>query len=152
MTVTTTSHRSTAPATTSRVDVATADVRPALWRPALASGLIAAAATTAIAAALQAMGVPLTVGGEPIPLLGFANLTLMCVAAGFVLAVALRRFARTPHRTFVVSTMALTAVSFVPDLVVEAALSTRVSLIAMHVVAAAIVIPAISSRLTDRNH
>lgn len=126
------------------------DARPALWRPALASGLAAAVVTTGIAAALRAAGVALEIDGEPIPLVGFANLTLMCVAAGFVLAVAVRRFARTPHRTFVRATVALTALSLVPDLIVPASLDTRVALIAMHIVAAVIVIPAIAARLSDR--
>ena len=128
---------------------ATADTRPALWRPALVSGVAAAAVTTAMAAVLHAAGVSLEIDGAPIPLVGFANMTLMSVALGFVLAVTLRRFARRPQHTFVVTTIALTVASLVPDLVVSASVDTRLSLMAMHVVAAAIVIPAIASRLSD---
>lgn len=126
------------------------DTRPALWRPALASGLAAAAATTAMAAALGAVGVSFEIDGEPIPLLGFANLTLMCVAAGFFLAVALRRFARNPRRTFARSTVALTVASLIPDVIATASVGTRISLMAMHVVAAVIVIPAIAARLPEQ--
>lgn len=129
---------------------ATADTRPALWRPALASGVAAAAATTAMAAALRAAGVSFEIDGAPIPLAGFANLTLTAVALGFVLAVALRRFARAPRHTFVVTTIALTVASLIPDVMVSASLETRFSLMAMHVVAAVVVIPAIASRLSDQ--
>ena len=102
-----------------------------------------------MAAVLHAAGVSLEIDGAPIPLVGFANMTLMSVALGFVLAVTLRRFARRPQHTFVVTTIALTVASLVPDLLVSASVDTRLSLMAMHVVAAAIVIPAIASRLSD---
>ena len=141
----------TSTATASRtVRTAPTNTRPALWRPALASGVAAAAVTTTMAAVLHAAGVSLEIDGAPIPAAGFANLTLMCVALGYVLAVTLRRFARTPHHTFVVTTIALTVASFIPDVIVSASLGTRFSLMAMHVVAAAIVIPAIASRLSDQ--
>ncbi|MFB4303921.1 DUF6069 family protein [Actinomadura sp. NTSP31] len=70
------------------------------------------------------------IGGEPIPLLGFTQLTLACAAIGIVLAAALRRRARLPRRTFVAVTAALTVLSVVPDLVVSAAPSTRAVLVA----------------------
>lgn len=133
------------------VATATATFRPALWRPALVSGVAAAAATTALAAALRAAGVPLAVDGAPIPLVGFATLTLIGVALGFLLALGLRRFARTPRHTFVMTTTALTAASLIPDLLGTATLDTRLSLMALHLVAAAIVIPALASRLSDQH-
>ena len=142
----------TTTATSIRTVHATDGTRPALWRPALVSGVVAAAVTTAMAAALHAAGVSLQIDGAPIPLVGFANMTLMSVALGFVLAVALRRFARRPHHTFVVTTVGLTVASLVPDLVVSASVDTRLSLMAMHVVAAAIVIPAVASRLSEERH
>ena len=74
----------------------------------------------------------------------------MAVAAGFFLAVAMRRFARTPHRTFVVTTVALTVVSLIPDVIVQMPIGTRFSLMAMHLVAAVIVIPAIAARLPEQ--
>ena len=89
--------------------------------------------------------------GEPIPLLGFANLTLICVALGYVLAIAVRRWAARPRRTFVVDHARLTVLSFVPDaLVPDTDVSTRLLLMTTHVVAAAIVIPAIASRLPNQ--
>jgi len=123
---------------------------PALWRPALVVGIAASAATAALAATAHAAGVSLDVDGEPIPVLGFANLTFICVALGYLLAIAVRRWAARPRHTFVVTTLGLTALSFLPDLMVpDTAPSTRLVLMATHVVAAAIVIPAIASRLSE---
>ncbi|MDX6276789.1 MAG: hypothetical protein QOJ72_917 [Nocardioidaceae bacterium] len=118
-----------------------------LWKPATVAGLGAAAATAAIAVVAHTAGVSLEVGGEPIPPSGFATMTLLAVVLGFGLAVALRRWAGNPRQTFVRATIALTALSFVPDLLVSASSATRLTLMATHVVAAAIVIPAIARRL-----
>jgi hypothetical protein len=65
-----------------------------------------------------------------------------------VLAVVLRRFARRPRRAFVRTTVALTVLSLVPDIIADAASSTKVLLMVTHVVAAAIVIPAVARRLS----
>lgn len=134
-------------ATTTRTSAETAN-RPVLWRPTLVAALGAAAATSVVAAAAQAVGISLEVDGEPIPVLGFANLTLMCVALGFVLALCVRRWAQHPRRTFVAVAVALTLASFVPDLIVDATVATRLTLMTTHVVAAIIVIPAIAKRLS----
>lgn len=121
-----------------------------IWRHAAVAALAAAAATSAVAAVAREAGVSLTIDGEPIPVAGFANLTLMCTVLGFGIAVAMRRWARRPRRTFVRTAVALTALSFVPDLFVPgAAADTRAILMATHVVAAAIFIPAIAARLHE---
>jgi len=126
----------------------TASTTTPIWRPAAAAGVTAAAVTAAVAAVAHAAGVSLTLDGEPIPPSGFAVMTLVCTAIGFGIAVALRRWARRPQRTFVRTSIALTALSFLPDLLVPAASAdTRVTLMATHVVAAAIVIPVIAARL-----
>ena len=59
------------------------------------------------------------------------------------------RKASHPAGTFVRTTLVLTALSIVPDVVADAATSTRIVLALTHLVAAAIVIPAVASRLTD---
>ena len=129
-----------------------ASTTTSMWRPAAAAGVAAAAATAAVATVAHAAGVPLTLDGEPIPPSGFAVMTLVCVAVGFGIAVAMRRWARRPQRAFVRSSLALTAVSFLPDLLVPAASAdTRITLMATHVVAAAIVIPVIAARLDRVN-
>ena len=66
---------------------------------------------------------------------------------GLVIATVLRRFAGHPRTAWIRTTVVLTALSFVPDLLVDAAVSTKVLLIVTHVVAAAIVIPTVARRL-----
>ena len=125
--------------------------RPTLrWRHAARAGVLAAAATTAVAAGALAAGVPLEVDGEQIPLAGFAQLTLLCTVIGVVLAKALARWATRPQPTFTAAAVALTGLSFVPDLVISASPATKVALIATHVVAAAVVVPALAGHLPDR--
>ena len=60
---------------------------------------------------------------------------------------ALRRWARSPRLVFVRTTIALTALSLVPDAIVNASIDTKLTLMVTHLVAAAIVIPVIASRL-----
>jgi hypothetical protein len=124
--------------------------RTNLWRPAAVAAVVAATATTTVAAIADQAGVSLEVEGEPIPLLGFFNMTLMCVAVGFIVAVAIRRWARKPREAFVRAALALTAASFVPDLLVSAETSTRLTLMTTHIVAAAIVIPVVAKRLDTK--
>jgi hypothetical protein len=118
-----------------------------LWRTGVVAGVAAALATTAVAGVALAAGVPITIEGEQIPLAGFAQLTLVCTAIGVVLAKALRRWAAKPQRTFIVTTVVLTALSIVPDLMAAASTATKIVLIATHLVAAAIVIPMVARRL-----
>lgn len=116
-----------------------------LWKAGAVSGLVAAAATTTIAAVTG----PLEISGEAIPVYAFAQLTLIAVLVGTFLATRLVRRARTPRRTFVVTTVALTAGSLVPDVLADATTGTRLTLMATHLIAAAIVIPALATRLSD---
>ena len=118
-----------------------------VWTTGLLAGGTAAVATSVVAGVAHATGVSLGVSGDEIPVLGFAELTFIFSLVGVVLAVAMNRWARSPQRTFVVTTIALTALSLVPDVLADAAPSTRVLLAATHLVAAAIVIPALASRL-----
>ena len=66
---------------------------------------------------------------------------------GLVIAVVLARVARHPRRVWIRTTVALTALSLVPDLIVAAAPATKALLMLTHLVAAAIVIPAVARRL-----
>ncbi|GAA0239087.1 hypothetical protein GCM10009527_039610 [Actinomadura nitritigenes] len=133
----------TAPSTTATTSSRTVP----LWRTGGLAAVAAALATTSIAAVADGAGMSLDISGEPIPLLGFTQMTLLCSAIGIVLAVALRRWAATPKRTFLAVTAALTALSVVPDLLVSAAPSTRALLMLTHLVAAAIVVPLVAGRL-----
>ncbi len=102
----------------------------------------------AVAAAGQAAGISLDVGGAPIPVPGFATLTAFFSVIGLVLAVVLARLARHPRSTFVRTTVVLTVLSLVPDVIVDAAPATKALLMLTHLVAAAIVIPAVARRLS----
>jgi hypothetical protein len=134
------------PTTTSPAEQS-APVKP-LWKPGLVAGLAAAAATVAVAGIAHAAGVSLeTAPGEAIPVIGFGQLTLFFTAIGVLIARTLRGRARQPRSTFTRTTVGLTVLSLVPDMVISAGTSTRATLVLTHVVAAAIVIPALSSRL-----
>jgi peptidoglycan/LPS O-acetylase OafA/YrhL len=126
---------------------ATHRTSPRLWRAGLGAGVVAAAATTATALAADAAGVDVAVGGEQIPAAGFAQLTMVGALIGLLLARVLSRRARHPQRTFVRTTVVLTALSILPDVVADAPAATRILLAATHLVAAAIVIPALANRL-----
>jgi hypothetical protein len=68
-----------------------------------------------------------------------------------VLAKALARWASRPQRTFTVTAVALTGLSFVPDVAIAATSATKVVLTATHVVAAVLVVPALAGRLPERS-
>jgi Family of unknown function (DUF6069) len=120
------------------------------WRTGARAGVVAAVATTAVAAVALAVDVPLEVDGEQIPLAGFAQMTLLCTAIGLVLAKALGRWAAAPRRTFTTATVVLTALSLAPDVAVSATTATKLVLVTTHLVAAAILIPPLAGRLPDR--
>ena len=121
----------------------------ALWKTGVIAGLGASIATFAVAATASAIDVPIEVGGKTIPLAGFAQLTFVGAIIGTIHAVVISRRAARPRRTFVVTTVALTLASIVPDALADAHTATKFTLALTHVVAAAIVIPALASRLSD---
>ena len=129
------------------------DARPVsnrqVRRTGAVAGVVASAATVVVAATADALGVPIEIGGESIPLAGFAQLTLFFSAVGIVMAGVMARRAAHARHTFVKTTLALTALSFVPDVLADATSATKLTLILTHVVAASIVIPALASRLAD---
>jgi cytochrome bd-type quinol oxidase subunit 2 len=120
-----------------------------LVRYGAVAGVVASAATVGVAATAHAAGVPIEVGGESIPLAGFAQVTIFATAIGVVLASVFARRARNPRRAFVSTTLTLTALTFLPDVLADAQTSTKLTLMLTHVVAAAIVIPTLASRLAD---
>jgi hypothetical protein len=123
-------------------------VRP-LVRTGLAATVVASIATTVVAAGGHAAGVSLDISGKAIPLLGFPQLTAIFSLVGLGLAVLFARYAGAPRRTFLRTTVALTALSLVPDAIADAAAPTKGLLMLTHLVAAAIVIPALASRLPE---
>ena len=109
----------------------------------LGATVVAMAATMGIAAVTRLAGIDLEVGGEEIPLSGVAVMTGFFSGVGVALAVALHRWSGCPAEWFVRSTVALTAISLLPPFLVDAATSTAVGLTALHLVAAAVMIPAL---------
>jgi hypothetical protein len=133
------------------MSVLTAPAKPLTTVRLIAGGLtatvLAAVATSLVAATGSFAGISLDISGEPIPVPGFGTLTAMFSVVGLVLALVLARTARSPRTVFVRTTLVLTALSFVPDVLADAATTTKLLLMLTHVVAAAIVIPAIARRL-----
>ena len=120
-----------------------------LWRTGAIAGASASVATVAFAAVAEAAGVSFKIAGEAIPLPGFAQLTFVFSMIGAAIAVVLSQRATHAKRTFVRTTLALTALSFVPDALADAQASTKIALVLSHILAAAIVIPVLASRLDD---
>lgn len=121
-----------------------------VWKAGAPAGIVAAAAATGVAALGHLAGASLEVTGapgEPIPYLGFAQLTLMCTALGLVVASVLARTASRPARTFARVAFVLTVVSCLPSAAMGADVATKVTLVLTHLVAAAIVVPAVRHAL-----
>ncbi|SIR86775.1 DUF6069 family protein [Micromonospora avicenniae] len=126
-----------------------------VWLVSVLAGLAAAIATELYGLAARAVGIPMVAGNigasvpGPITTGMFAMGTVTSVFWGTILAVLLARYSRRPARTYLWTTIALTAVSMAgPYLAGATAASTKVMLALAHIVAAAIVIPLVSSRLS----
>jgi hypothetical protein len=124
-------------ASTSSTDTRTGSLR----RTTLVVGVVAAAIAAAVAAGVHAAGVPLEVEGEMIPLPGFAQMTFVGAVIGGLLLAVLNRRSAAPGRRFVQATVALTALSCVPSVAMPEDVATKVALVAIHLLAAAIVVP-----------
>ena len=115
---------------------------------ALYAAAAACVATTVLAAAASAAGVTFADRtGASIPIAGFPQLTLAFSLIGVGLAAVMARRARRPRRTFVRTAVVLLALSFVPDLTFGFDAASAATLIGLHSVAAAIVVPTLAGRL-----
>jgi hypothetical protein len=122
-----------------------------LWRTGMRAGVCAAVATVAVAGMASAAGVSLdTAPGETIPLLGFGQLTLVFTVVGILIARTIGRRAQDPRTTLLRVTVALTALSLVPDVILVAGVATTATLMLTHLVAATIVIPALCSCMPNQ--
>lgn len=134
--------------TTDQTAIAQSPAVPTVWRHGLVAGAIAAAATLAIALIADAAGVSFAdSSGKSIPLAGFPEFTMVFALIGLGIAARMARRARHPHSTFVRTTIGLTALSVVPDLTLGFDAGSAAVLVLTHVVAAAIIIPTLASRL-----
>jgi hypothetical protein len=114
-----------------------------LRRTTVTSGLVGAGVTTAAAAAVHAAGVSFEIGGEMIPILGFAQMTFIGAVIGGLLLAGLNRCGRA-RRRFVQSTVALAALSCLPSVAMPDDAGTQIALVALHVLAAAMIVPVLA--------
>jgi hypothetical protein len=114
------------------------------------AGLVGAVVVFGYASLAQALSVPMHAGGASIAPSDFSGGVVTCTVGGALLAVALAHWAKRPARTFLRATVALTVVSLVfPAIASQTEVSTKITLGLAHLVAAAIVIPIITRRLSD---
>ena len=106
-------------------------------------------ATTLAAALTRAVGVEFEVpdGNVSIPLSGFAFVTGVFSVIGVVIAAVLLRWSARPAERFLATAASLTAISLVPPLISGAATATIAALIGLHLVAASVMIPALTRSL-----
>jgi hypothetical protein len=123
--------------------------RKPVWKRGAAAAVVASVATTVLAAIASATGVSFADRtGASIPIAGFAQLTLIFSLVGVAMASVMARKARRPRATFVRTAVALTALSVVPDLTFGFDAGSAATLIMLHTVAAAIVVPTLARRLS----
>jgi len=118
------------------------------------AALVAAVATTLLSALARLMGVDFEIpdGGEVIPLSGVTAVTATFCVVGVVIAVALLRWSAHPATRFLRTAVVLTAISLVPPFISGANAATVTALVAIHVVAAAVMIPTLTHGLRGRPH
>ncbi|RYP87716.1 hypothetical protein EKO23_04805 [Nocardioides guangzhouensis] len=126
---------------------------PHRFRRLAVTGLIATlaamVATTLAAALAGAAGVDFEIpdGGETIPLSGFAVVTGFFSVVGVLIAGGLLRWSAHPAERFVWTAVTLTLISLVPPLLSGADTATIAALMGLHLVAAAVMIPALTRSL-----
>ena len=134
--------RSTTAATTSTLE------RQPVWKRGVTASLVASVTTTVVATLASAAGVSFADStGESIPIVAFAQLTLIFSLLGVGIAAVMARRARRPRSTFTRTAVALTLASYVPDLTFGFDVGSAATLITLHTVAALIVVPTLAGRL-----
>jgi hypothetical protein len=112
------------------------------------AGVAGAVGVSAVYLLARAADVPLTVQGKAFPALAFPQVTLMATLIGVIIAIVVSRRSTHPRRSFVAVTVALTVVSLIPPLALDAGTATKVTLEIAHLVAAAIIIPILARALS----
>jgi hypothetical protein len=118
-----------------------------LVRSGAFAGAIAAVCTTVVAAVASAAGVSLEVNAQAIPIPSFAWWTIIGAALGVGLARLLRE-----RRRFVVVTTVAVGLSLIPAIAAPDDTATKAVLVGTHLLAAAIIVPILSQRLTAVNN
>ena len=122
-----------------------------LMTTGLLATLAAMAAVTLAAAIAKAVGVDFQLPGadEPIPLPGFAVVTGIFSLVGVLIAAALLRWTTAPAKRFAQTTVTLTAISLIAPVLTGADAGTVTALIALHLIAAAVMVPALTTTLRN---
>lgn len=137
-----------APTVVHQHEETTTTPRQTVWKRGVAAGAVAAVVTTVIAAVASSAGVSFADSADTsIPVAAFAQMTILFTLIGVALAATLARRARRPRSTFVKTTVALTALSVVPDLTFGFDAASAATLVSCHLIAASIVIPTLAGRL-----
>jgi hypothetical protein len=126
------------------------------WQVSYLSGLAASMVVETWGLAARAVGVPMTAAGmgshHPTPItVGMFAMGTMVVTFWFTFAVVLMaRFAKNPKRTYLRTALPLLALSLAAPLTAaDTAISTKLTLAAAHLIAGAIIIPAVARRLSE---
>ncbi|MEI7058597.1 DUF6069 family protein [Nocardioides sp. CCNWLW239] len=135
--------------TTQQSALSSGSTRRSVWLHGLGATAAASVVVTALAAVALGFGVTFEDPHGAIPIAGFAQLTAVFSLIGVAMAAGMARVARRPRRTFVVTTVVLTVASLVPDVTFGFDAASAVVLMALHLVAAAIVIPVLARRLAE---
>ena len=112
-----------------------------LVKATLQTGVVAAVTTAAVAATAHGAGVPLAIDGEQIPFLGFAQMACLGAVLGGLIVAALNRWSGRARQRFQVVAAALTALSCIPSVALPPDAATKLTLVATHLIAAAIIVP-----------
>lgn len=115
----------------------------------LVATLAAVVATTLAGALARAVGVDFEVSNsdEEIPLSGIAVVTGVFSVVGVVIAAAFLRWSARPAERFVWTAVSLTLVSLLPPVLLASTTGTAVALVGLHLVAAAVMVPALARSL-----
>jgi hypothetical protein len=129
--------------------------RRPVWQACYLSGLAASVAVEAWGLAARAVGVPMRAAGlgshhATAITVGMFAMGTMVVTFWFTFAViVMARFAKDPKRAYLWTALPLLAVSLaVPLVAADTAISTKFTLAAAHLIAGAIIIPAVARRIS----
>jgi Family of unknown function (DUF6069) len=137
------------------MSTATFLARRPVWQVSYLSGLAASVAVEIWGLAARAVGVPMRAAGlgsqhATSITAGMFAMGTMVVTFWFTFAVILMaRYAKNPGRTYLRAALPLLAISLaVPLTAADTAISTKLTLAAAHLIAGAIIIPAVARRLS----
>lgn len=113
----------------------------------LLGAVVTAGVTTAAAALLRLGGVDFEVDGGELPVAGIGTVTFVAASVGVLLAVAVVRWSARPVEQFRRVAVVLTTLSLVPPLLWGHGAGTVVALVALHLLAAVVMISAVARLL-----